>query len=340
MKLNGRDAIRYFAQPDQTSPAILIHGAEALKIADRRQQITNALVGENASQELRLTRLHAAEVRKDPAVVIDSIKEVGFFPGKRAVVIEGVGDGLTATFQTALDEWRDGDATLVITAGILPARSKLRKLFEGHRSARAAGVYAEPPSRDEVIATLKHAGITDVSPEAETDIMALARVLEPGDLKQTIEKLALYKLSDATPVSSDDVRACGPAVTEAALDTALDFLADANTPALGSQLRRLADQGFNPTTICIGATRHFRNLHQAASDPGGPEAALGRLRPPVFGPRRDKMIRQSKKWGVRRLERVLSMLTEADLNLRSSHPGPQTAMLERALIRISMMGSR
>jgi DNA polymerase-3 subunit delta len=102
-------------------------------------------------------------------------------------------------------------------------------------------------------------------------------------------------------------------------------------------LKRLAGQGVNPTTLCISANRHFRLLHAAASDPSGPDTALSRARPPVFGPRRDRMTRQARKWGKFKLERALGDLMDTDLTLRSSSPTPDMAMLERAFIRIAML---
>ncbi|NOX73219.1 MAG: DNA polymerase III subunit delta, partial [Alphaproteobacteria bacterium] len=92
--------------------------------------------------------------------------------------------------------------------------------------------------------------------------------------------------------------------------------------------------------ICIGATRHFKTLHLAASHPKGPEAGLSASRPPVFGPRRDRMVRQARAIGVYRLENMLGILTDTDLNLRSSRPIPAHAMLERAFIRIAMLAGK
>ena len=106
---------------------------------------------------------------------------------------------------------------------------------------------------------------------------------------------------------------------------------------MGPILNRLFGQGTNPTTLCITATRHFRNLHFAASHPSGPEVALSRARPPVFGYRKDKMVRHARGWGGIRLEKALGVLINTDLSLRSSSKAPTQAILERAFIRISMM---
>ena len=91
---------------------------------------------------------------------------------------------------------------------------------------------------------------------------------------------------------------------------------------IGPTLRDLYAQGVAPVTLCIGAMRHFRRLHQVASDPGGPGQGVGKLRPPVFGPRRDALARQASTWGRDRLERALTALTETDLAMRSASHAP------------------
>ena len=105
-------------------------------------------------------------------------------------------------------------------------------------------------------------------------------------------------------------------------------------------LRRLYAQGVGPVGICIPALRHFRALHTAASDPGGPANGVNRLRPPLYGPRRDAIVRQAGQWGRDRLERGLTVLIDTDLQLRSTSSAPQQALVERALIKLAMMARR
>ena len=87
-------------------------------------------------------------------------------------------------------------------------------------------------------------------------------------------------------------------------------------------------------TLCIGAMRHFKALHGAATDQGG--AANGMVRMRVFGPRRDRMLRQVQGWRVPVLEWALGELLETDLTLRSTSRAPAMAVMERTLIRLAM----
>lgn len=340
MKLGAREAVSYFSKPDPNKTGLLIYGADAMRVALRRQEVIKALVGPNGDDEMRLTRISAAELRKDPALLSDAIKAQGFFPGPRVAFVEDAADGLTKVISDAMIDWHAGDAQVIVTAKQLPARSKLRKLFEGHKNAFAVGLYDDPPGRDEIERMMQGAGCGAVDRDGMDALTALSREIGPGDLRQLIEKLALYKLGDRTPLTAMDVEALAPQSTEAALDDVINIVAEARTAEIGPVMQKLRAQGVQPVGLCIGAMRHFRQLHSAASDPMGAAAGMGKLRPPVFGPRRDRMLRQAQGWGMHKLETALGMLTDTDLQLRSTSRAPQMATVERVLVRLSMLARR
>ena len=282
MKLSSRDAPAFFANPDKSAAGLLIHGADAMRVALRRQEVIKALIGENGDGEMRLTRIAAAELRKDAALLLDAVKAQGFFPGPRVVFIEDAGDGLAETVGVAIEDWSDGDAQLVVTAGQLAARSRMRKLFEGHRKTYAAGIYDDPPSRAEIEAALAGAGLSDISTDAMAALTDLARTLDPGDFRQTIEKIALYKIGDTTPLTPEEVALSAPRSVEAAMDDVLNIAADGKAHEIGPVLRRLEAQGATPVGLCIGATRHFRTLHSVAADPAARVPALANFARPYL----------------------------------------------------------
>jgi DNA polymerase-3 subunit delta len=171
-------------------------------------------------------------------------------------------------------------------------------------------------------------------------LVALSRSIDPGDFRQTLEKVALYKLYDDTPLTPDEIALSAPASTEAGIDDVLNVTADGKPHEIGPVLRRLEAQGVGAVTLCITATRHFRTLHAVASDPGGAGSGIGKLRPPVFGPRRDRIQRQASAWGMHKLERALTLLIDTDLTLRSTAHAPDMALMERTLLRIAGLGRK
>lgn len=333
MKLSSGQANAYFAKPDPDAAGALIYGADAMRIALKRQQAVAALVGPTGEEEMRLTRIAAGDLRKDPALLMDALKAIGFFPGPRVAFVEDANETVGPVITAALAEWVPGDAQIIVTAGALKPTSKLRKAFEAHPTAYAAAIYDTPPTRDEIERDLKAVGIEAPPQEAMHMLLDLARSLEPGDFRQTVEKIGLYKLGDDTPLNAGDIANCAPTSFEAEVDDVLMVVAEGQAEAIGPVMRRLEAQGANAVTLCIGAMRYFRTLHRAALDTSG--------RPAIWGPNRDRMLAQARKWGAIRLEAALTDLTDTDLQLRrAGQHAPAMALVERTFIRLAMRANR
>ena len=331
MKLGRRDGAGIIAKPPTDKLGLLLYGSDSMRVALKRQEYLKALLGPAADEEMRLTRIQAADLRREPALLMDAIKAVGFFPGPRAAFVEGANELVTAIIIDTLKDWQTGDAQIVVTAGDLKKTSKLLKAFEGHRDTYAWGIFDDPPDRAEIEGLLKEAKLRAEGP-AMGALEELARSLDPGDFRQTLEKLSLYKLSEPdTSVSLEDIAACAPATIEAAVDDIINIVAELKSAQIGPLMRRLQSQGVNAVTLSIMAMRHFRTLHRAACNPGAP----------IYGVRdRDRLQRQSRDWGMHKLETALGILTDTDLQLRSAgQTAPAMAIIERTFIRLAMFGA-
>ena len=331
MKLGRRDGAGIIAKPPTDKLGLLLYGSDSMRVALKRQEYLKALLGPAADEEMRLTHIPAADLRREPALLMDAIKAVGFFPGPRAAFVEGANELVAAIIIDTLKDWQTGDAQIVVTAGDLKKTSKLLKAFEGHRDAYAWGIFDDPPDRAEIERLLKEAKLRAEGP-AMGALEELARSLDPGDFRQTLEKLSLYKLSEPdTSVSLEDIAACAPASIEAAVDDIINIVAELKSAQIGPLMRRLQSQGVNAVTLSIMAMRHFRTLHRAACNPGAP----------IYGVRdRDRLQRQSRDWGMHKLETALGILTDTDLQLRSAgQTAPAMAIIERTFIRLAMFGA-
>ncbi|MEM9968236.1 MAG: DNA polymerase III subunit delta [Pseudomonadota bacterium] len=331
MKLSTREANAHFDSPDRQAIGTLIFGADAMRVALKRQAMLKNLLGPNAEEEMRLTRIPAGDLRKDPAMLMDAIKAIGFFPGARAVLVEEANDTIAKPVIEAISAWQTGDAHVVVTGGDMKKTSKIRKAFEAHPHAYAAAIYDNPPDRREIEHLLQQMQLHP-DPDALNALNDLARTLDPGDFQQTIKKISLYKLNDDRPVSVDDVLACAPSSTEADVDDILHVVAEARAQDIGPLMRKLQAQGANPVTLMIMALRHFRLLYRISVMPNAP----------IYGVRdRQRVIREAKNWGAARLETALGLLTDTDLSLRSAaQTAPASALVERVFIRLAMLGAK
>ncbi len=333
MILKGIEATRYFTKPDPAKAGLLIFGADPMRVAIKRAEVVAALIGPEGPAEMRLTRISAGDLRKDAALLMDAVKAIGFFPGPRVALVEDATDTLTPLIDGALKDWRTGDAQIIVTAGGLTGKSALKTLFEKHPAVWSAGLYDDPPSREEIEAQLKKAGLVAISPAAMADLNTLARALDPGDFRQLLEKIALYKFNDPSALGPEEIAALAPATIETEVEDVVAAAADGRLVDIGPLILRLEAQGMQPVTICIRALQHFRVLHTVASDPTG--SAINRAR--VNFKMRDTVERQARHWGARRLEEALTALIDCDLTLRSSSKAPLMAVMQRTLMRLASM---
>ena len=71
MKLSARDANRYFGNPEADRTGLLIYGPDAMRVALKRQEAIAALIGPQGEEEMRLTRIPGADLRKDKAAIFN-----------------------------------------------------------------------------------------------------------------------------------------------------------------------------------------------------------------------------------------------------------------------------
>jgi DNA polymerase III subunit delta len=337
MKLAPRDAGRFLDRPDPAVPGLLIFGSDPMRVTERRQRVIAAQIGPRGDAEMRLDRIDAGSLRNDGAAVADALKARGFFDGPRAVLVDSATETTTPALAGALAAWTPGDALLVVTAGELKPTAKLRKLFEGDRRALALAVYDDPPGRDEIERMLAAEGLSRLPPDALRDLVGLGQTLEPGEFRQTLTRIALYKHGDPAPLTPDEVSLLSPAAPEAGIDELITAVADGARAQIAPLVARLTGQGVNPVALCIPLIRHFRMLHRLVGDPAGPDRAAERLRPPLNFKVKDRVLKQARQWRPDRLDEALSEVVSLDFALRSSAPVPGRALAERALIRVATL---
>jgi DNA polymerase-3 subunit delta len=342
MKLVGAAAARFCARPDRTTVGALIHGADAATVAARREALLAALLGPGAAAEMRLEALPAASLRADPAALDAALRAQGFFPGPRAVVVGEATDAQAETLLAALAEAARPDAFLLVCAGELKAKSTLRQGFEAHPRAAAMACEIVAPDRAAIESALSQAGVRAATAEAVAALEELGRELDSGELRQLIAVIALHHGDDPAPLPPETVAACAPPDPGAETDAALAAAAEGRPAELRLLLARLASGGTGGVGLAIAALRHFRMLHRLAAEAGGEgwESAAARLRPPLFGARRDAAIRQARRWTPAALEGAIAALLEADAAARGGSAGPAAAMVERALMRLALRGDR
>lgn len=343
-KIAGNRAKAYLANPDTAHHAMLLYGPDATQVAARRNEVVRTLLGGD-DDPFRLARLENDQIKRDPAALLDEVNGLSFGGGSRVIVLNMATDAATAGLKTALEEIQSG-TTLIVTAGVLAASSKLRKLFEGAGNAGAVPLYPLEGTalEAEFSAMLRTLGAPPIDSDARGALALVLSGFQHGEAERFAETLALYTLHDDA-VTTEAVSACAPPAAEADFDETIQAVAQGMPRRIPSLIDRLDSQGASLAGLIRVLSLYFQRLHRAqAAMEGGADAqaAMSKLRPPIFWKLKDVFASQLRAWPRPGVEEALNQLGGLEADLRSGKTLPDRALIERVLMRIAMSapGSR
>ncbi|MEO5335421.1 MAG: DNA polymerase III subunit delta [Magnetospirillum sp. WYHS-4] len=334
MKIQGGDVESFLRQPPVNLAAILVYGPDSGLVKERLDALARSVVG-NLQDPFRLVELDAAGLKRDPARLSDEARALSFGGGKRVVRIRQAGDAAGPILEEFLASAPGGAAMVLVEGGDLASRSPLRKVFEQAKNGAAVACYADDArSLPGVIReTLQARGLT-LAPDA---LAFLAENLGSDRLvtRQELEKLALY--CGKGMVTLEDARACVGDSAASSLDALVGAAAGGKPDELDLALQRALAEGVAAVGILRAAGRHFHRLHlvRGLVDRGmAPDAAVQKLRPPLFFKTADAFRAQLRLWTGIGLARALEILTEAEIDCKTTGM-PDDAVCARALMRLA-----
>ncbi len=337
MKISASGVDAFMRKPQAGVVAVLIYGPDAGLVRERSEALLRTVV-DDPSDQFRTAELSPAILREDPARLNDEANAMALTGGRRVITISDATDGLGDLFAAFLADG-GGEALVILEAGALGGRSRLRKLFEQSSGAAALPCYGDEGRGLEAVIR-ETLGAHGVSADREAlaylcDNLGADRMVSRSEL----EKLALFVGDGATATLADAVACVGDSAAMTLEDVA--FAAGAGSHhELVRKLARAFQEGATPVSVLRIAARHFERLHLAASRISGGETAdnvIRTLRPPVFFKRADAFRAQLRRWPAGRLASALEVLTEAEIQCKSTG-FPAREVCGQALLRIATAG--
>ncbi|NUB07432.1 DNA polymerase III subunit delta [Azospirillum sp. Vi22] len=340
MKLQARAIDGFLRNPDPKIRAVLLYGPDTGLVRDRAMGLGRTVVAD-LSDPFRVTEMLGRAVADDPARLADEAAALSFTGGRRLIRVREAEDNVTPAFTAFLGNLPPGDSLVLVEAGDLGNRSKLRTLFEGADGAIAIPCYVEEEAAlGRVIADILHGHGLTADPDALTFLagnLVGDRMVARGEM----EKLALY-MGTETRVRLEDAQACVGDSAALSLDEPIWAAAEGDFATLDRSLARLFAEGMSPVPILRAAQRHFQRLQLVAGQVAAgksADAAVEALRPPVFFKMKPRLTGQARRWPAPLVRQALERLVEAEADCKRTNMPDQT-LCARVLFQLASLARR
>ena len=297
-----------FLRDPGTTRAVLLYGDDAGMIRERAEDLVRLVAG-SLDDPFRVTELAREDIRRLP----DEAAGLSLMGGRRVVRVREATDAAADPVAAALKGV--GTSLVVLEAGALPGRSKLRTVLDAAPDAATIGCYPEEGRalEETIRATLKGFEV-GIDPDA---LAWLSRQLgaDRASTRAELEKLALY-VGRGQRVDLAAAQTCVGDLAGLSLDDALFAATTGDLPMADRALELAVAEGAAPVQIIRSAMAHLQRLHRArlAMEEKGATAAdaMKTLRPPVFYQKVGAFSRSLGLWSVGNINAALATLSEAE----------------------------
>ena len=320
MLLKGKQAADFARKPKPSVWAVLAFGEDPGLSSDAAHALIKAWTPKGATMDV--TTLDDDSIKKDPSLLFDGLEAVSLLGDPRVIRVRTSGDKIAAllieTIQKGDSQEEYYSARLIIEAGGLQKRSKLRAAAESAQSTACLQLFADDAGDIEqrVKSVLKAEGV-EIIPEA----LALFVGDLPGHrnlANSEIEKLALYARGLGRPLDLNDVRALSATDVDHNLSAAIRAALDGKPALVHSTLDRLAVAGTSGISILRSLQFETMRMLDAQSRMACGQSNPGmKLRPPVWQSEWGMFSARLRKWPTKRLMRVMERIYEAEQQAKS-----------------------
>ncbi len=338
MKIAPARIDAFVASPPSSLRIALIFGPDHGAVKLRADKLAKGVVA-NLDDPFRVSVLASDEISGDPARLYDEFSAQALGGGRRLLRVPQAEEKIAATLTKILADFPPTDALLILEAGELDKRSKLRALAESDNELIAAlACYPEEGAeRTRLISDWLRERGHKIAPDA----LGLLSSITPPDrlgLFSELEKMTLYSGSET--ISLEDVQAALGDAAGVDLETMVMAVGDGDRALLDVTLRRLASETTAPVAMLRAGQRHFNRLLETRVrlDSGmNVKDAMAKLQPRVFWKAEAQFSRQVQRWNQPKLLRALAALVEAEAQCKRGGT-PDQVLCQQLFMNLSRAG--
>lgn len=337
MKLNAKQIDGFLARPAQAG-GVLLYGPDRGLIHQRFDKVAGAIIKDLADPFNRVD-LREEQLTQEPSLLADELAAISFTGERRLVTLREAGDSATQAIKDALARL-DKQNYLIVTAGELTPRSKLRLLFEQEAALAALPCYADDGHH---LQQLIRQTLSDYGLRIDAGALQYLSMHLGGDrmvILSELEKIALY-FEGKTQLEMASLRQLVESSNEKTLDDAALALAGRDAATFCPLLDRLLLTGQSSVAILRSLYRVVERLEaiQAGLAQGkSADQAIQAIRPPIFFKQQAQYRGFLRYWNARQVADAKCRLTELELLAKSGQYSAELAVRQGLLLLISHNG--
>lgn len=345
----GAGALRWARSLTKTPPAVLACGADRGAISQVLAAVQDARARETG-EALDLHRLTEEDLKGDALRLRDLLTARPLLGGAAAVLFRATGESAPPQLFDVVAEIEAGvlrpEGVLLVEAGALSRKSRLRTTFEAGRSIVCVQFY-EPD-----VADLRRAlqdAVTGLGATIEPEALQMlteGAALDLGLARAEGEKFGLYGADLGRPIAVADVLALSSGARGYTAEQAVGLAVAGQTAEALRALERALDAGAAPVQVARAVERRLRRLQEAralmSARSLGPRDALSALRPPPSFPEARELEGLLPAWSAALLDAALEATrrTEIAMKRRASPDHALAGRLLAAVAGLAVMGKR
>lgn len=336
MKISGNRLESFISDGAQSVNAVLFFGPDAGLVKERGTLLAKK-VAPDLTDPFSVSHLSQDAILEDPALLGDHLSSLSMTGDRRLVMVSNATDRLSNAVGNALS-LDNVAALLILEAGDLGPRSKLRSLAESSDSIAAIPCYTDS---DRDIGRL----ISEVfgANKIECDRAGQAYLEQSigndrGISRSELEKLVIYA-GPGGRLSFDDVMAIVGDNTSMTLSDMAFSATDGDALNMDKFVSRCLAEDIPPISILRAVANHLLRLQLSESKVRNgepPDEAMKSLRPPIFFKSRDQFRRQLSRWRGPQISKGLSLLLAAERDCKKTG-APDFAICARTLHQIAAL---
>ncbi|UMM63659.1 DNA polymerase III subunit delta [Aristophania vespae] len=310
---------------------LLLYGEDTGLVRERAAKAARKIV-DDFNDPFRLTRLEGEEQIR----VEEEMSALSLVGGRRVVWVSGVQDNLVPQLERVVA--LKSDTVLIMEAGSLSPRSKLRNFAEKEPKIASIACYAEEGRA--LSRTISETLLQDnIRIDREALMWLQSRLASDRALvRNELEKLRLYAVPGSA-LSLDDVRHCVGDSGNASLEDAVyQALAGEFRQADLSLIRALAD-GAVPVAYARTVLNIIDKLHYVLlleQEGQSRQEAIAGLRPPLFFRRKEFFQKALARLNLRMVTIIASESQELETRCKQTG-APDYLLCQRHLMRIAKL---